>query len=269
LEPRTSCLAAGGCFDDPKAAPVTPLRHAHAHNDYAHQRPLMDALEQGFCSVEADIFLVKDELLVGHTVFDLKPERTLQKLYLEPLRDRIKANKGKVYPGGPAIFLLIDVKTEAKQTYAVLDKALASYSDILSVVRDGKFEEKAVTVVISGNTAHEAITSQPSRFAAIDGRPADVQSTVPTHLMPWISTGWSSMFTWEGEGPMPEAEQAKLKEFVSKAHAHGRLVRFWATPETTALWKELRSAGVDLLNTDKLAELKRFLLENDAAAKKP
>ena len=37
--------------------PVTPLRQAHAHNDYEHPRPLLDALDHGFCSVEADVFL--------------------------------------------------------------------------------------------------------------------------------------------------------------------------------------------------------------------
>ena len=42
--------------------PVTPLLHAHAHNDYEHQRPLYDALDHGYCSVEADIFLVADKL---------------------------------------------------------------------------------------------------------------------------------------------------------------------------------------------------------------
>ena len=30
---------------------ITPLPRAHAHNDYEHKRPLLDALEQGFCSV--------------------------------------------------------------------------------------------------------------------------------------------------------------------------------------------------------------------------
>jgi hypothetical protein len=44
---------------------VSALEHAHAHNDYLHQRPLLDALDHGFCSVEADIFLVDGELLKG------------------------------------------------------------------------------------------------------------------------------------------------------------------------------------------------------------
>ena len=42
------------------AEDVKPLPRAHAHNDYLHQRPLLDALDNGFCSVEADISLVDD-----------------------------------------------------------------------------------------------------------------------------------------------------------------------------------------------------------------
>src|SRR4051812_44226103 len=45
----------------------TPLKNAHAHNDYLHPRPLFDALDQGFTSVEVDVFLVNGQLLVGHT----------------------------------------------------------------------------------------------------------------------------------------------------------------------------------------------------------
>jgi hypothetical protein len=37
-------------------------------------------------------------------------------------------------------------------------------------------------------------------------------------------------------------------------------VRFWATPDTPAMWKELQAAGCDLINTDKLDELRAFLL---------
>jgi hypothetical protein len=244
-----------------KPAPVVPLLQAHAHNDYEHKRPLLDALDNGFCSVEADIFLVDGELLVGHTRKDLRPERTLEKLYLDPLRERIKANGGKVYPGGPTVFLLIDVKTEAKATYAALAKVLPKYTDILSVARGDEFEAKAVTVVVSGNCDREAITAQEVRFAGIDGRPTDLDSTAPSHLIPWVSARWGALFQWQGKGPIPDAELAKLREVVSQAHKHGRLVRFWATPESPAFWEQLLAAGVDLINTDQLPELRRFLLD--------
>jgi len=243
----------------PSEKPVSPIRRAHAHNDYEHKRPLLDALDQGFCSVEADIWLAKDGLLVAHTPLDLKAGRTLQTLYLEPLRERMKANRGRVHAGGPPFFLLIDVKTDAKTTYAALAKVLEEYADVLTVTRDGKTEVKAVTVVISGNCDREAIAKQVVRYAAIDGRPVDLDSDAPGGLIPWVSASWTSQFQWDGTGPMPEAERMKLKEFVARAHKRGRMVRFWATPETPALWRELLAADVDLINTDKLAELRAFL----------
>jgi len=66
---------------------------------------------------------------------------------------------------------------------------------------------------------------------------------------------------------MPEAERMKLREHVAKAHRRGRLVRFWATQESPAVWRELLDAGVDLINTDKLAELQKFLLARAAGPK--
>src|SRR5687767_16008437 len=66
--------------------PVIPLVQAHAHNDYEHSRPLLDALAQGFCSIEADVHWVAGRLLVARDRKDTKPERTLERLYLEPLR---------------------------------------------------------------------------------------------------------------------------------------------------------------------------------------
>ena len=111
--------------DEPVTKAATPLKQAHAHNDYLHPRPLLDALDHGFCSVEADIFLTPDGLLIGHEQRELWPGRTLEKLYLDPLRERAKAGGGRIYPVGPRFYLLIDVKTEAEATYAAPDKKLA------------------------------------------------------------------------------------------------------------------------------------------------
>lgn len=249
-----SALAAG-----PAAVPK-PLVHAHAHNDYWHGRPLLDALDRGFCSVEADVFLKDGKLLVGHAANELKPGRTLEALYLEPLRERVKANGGRVYPSGPVVYLLVDVKSDAAATYAALGGVLAKYDDMLSVTRDGKFEPKAVTVVVSGNRDQAAIRKQKVRYAGIDGRPADLERDEPADVMPWVSENWNTLFRWKGDGPMPEGERAKLRDYVHKAHEHGRLVRFWATPENEAFWAELLAAKVDLVGTDDLDRLKAYLI---------
>jgi len=245
------------CADD--AAEVMPLRQAHAHNDYAHKRPLLDALDHGFCSVEADVFLVNGKLLVGHTMFELKADRTLESLYLDPLLDRVKKNGGRVYKDGPPIYLLVDFKSKADPTYEVLRKILPKYESMLSRVEEGKFIEGAVTVVISGDRPFAAAKAEKVRFVGIDGRPIELERTEPAHFIPMISESWGSLFKWRGDGEMPEAERAKLKAMVEKAHQAGRVVRFWATPEKQAVWNELADAGVDLLNTDDLAGLQEFL----------
>ena len=229
-----------------KSKPIIPLKRAHAHNDYEHARPLFDALDHGFCSVEADIYLTSDGLMIGHFPWSLKPGRTLESLYLDPLKKRIKDNVS-VLREAKTFYLMIDVKTGAKESYAALDKALEKYRDILSVVRDGKLEAKAVTVVISGNCDRDSIAKQSLRFAAIDGRADDLDSDAPAHLIPWISARWGAHFNWDGNGPMPEKERAKLKDFVSRAHKHRRLVRFWAAPGKESVWKELLAADVDLI----------------------
>src|SRR5215510_7968791 len=97
-----------------------PLVQAHAHNDYLHPHPLFDALEHGFCSVEADIHLVNGKLLVAHERQMTKPERTLEALYLDPLRERVKKNGGRVYPNGPEFTLLIDLKSDWHNIYPAL-----------------------------------------------------------------------------------------------------------------------------------------------------
>jgi hypothetical protein len=239
---------------------IKPLQRAHAHNDYAHRRPLLDALDHGFCNVEADVFLVGEKLLVAHDAIDLRPNRTLQALYLDPLRARIKANRGHVYrDGAPGFTLMIDFKTEAETTYRALDKRLADYADILTVVRDGKVESKAVSIVISGNRPLKTIREAKTRYVGLDGRLSDLDSEAPSHLMPWISDNWRNHFQWRGEGPINEVERKKLVSIVKKANARGRKIRFWAAPDNAAAWNLLAASGVDLINTDDLAGLASVL----------
>jgi len=253
--------SAGVHAAEQSTAEAVALPRAHAHNDYRHPRPLHDALDHGFCSVEADVFLVDAKLLVGHDRSELTPERTLQALYLDPLRRRIKQNGGRVYRGGPTFTLLIDIKSDAEKTYAALRDVLIRYRDLLTRVRDGAPKAGAVTVVISGNRPQATIVADSPRYAAIDGRLSDLDTDMPSHLMPLISDRWGSHFSWYGSGLMPEQQRKKLKAIVARAHGAGRRVRFWATPEKTAVWKELHAAGVDLINTDDLDGLQRFLLQ--------
>ena len=127
-----------------------PLVRAHAHNDYYHKRPLLDALACGFCSVEADVFLKDGKLLVGHFSFELRKARTLEALYLQPLAERVKANKGVVYKTRAPFHLMIDLKTDCESTYAALKVLLKKYRFLLTQFTRDSTSLGAVTVIISG-----------------------------------------------------------------------------------------------------------------------
>jgi hypothetical protein len=262
-----AAIQSAGSVGAPHAA--APLLNAHAHNDYEHVRPLFDALDNGFTSVEADIFFVDGKLLVGHNRFALRPERTLESLYLAPLAERVHQNGGHVYPDATRFFMLIDIKDDPSQTYRELQKQLLKHVDMLTAVEGGKARPGAVTVVLTGNRPQIAVNDKHLRYAGLDGRLSDLDSHAPADLMPMISDNWTKQFHWNGSGPMPENERAKLREIVKKAHASGRVVRFWATPENETVWRELRSAGVDLINTDELGRLAAFLNAPDAKLRHP
>lgn len=249
-----------------------PLWRAHAHNDYEHTHPLFDALGHRFGSVEADIFLVGDQLLIGHTEDDLDPSRTLESLYLDPLAALVKANHGAVYRGWRRpLQLLIDIKTEGSSTYLELDRHLRRYPHLFTTYAHGRVVPGAVTNVVSGDrAARTPMAAQTVRRAFYDGRLTDLGTPAPASFAPLISDNWTLNFTWLGEGDFPAAERQKLRTIVRQAHAAGQQVRFWATPDTAgpardALWSELLAAGVDYLNTDDLAGLEAFLDAHQAS----
>ena len=235
------------------------LRRAHAHNDYEHPKPLINALGHGFGSVEADVHLVEGKLLVGHDPEDLSPERTLERLYLEPLKTRVKEHRNGVYGKGQGILLLIDVKTEAESTYAALKEVLRNHSGMLTRFDPEGIRTNAVTVILSGNRPSQTLRGEDQRLVAYDGRLSDLGRELPNGLVPLISDNWQKHFTWRGEGNFPEAERTRLREIVKRVHAEGKMIRFWATPDTEAAWRELDEAGVDLINTDDLAGLASYL----------
>jgi hypothetical protein len=244
----------------------TPLLHVHAHNDYLHEHPLFDAMERGYCSVEADIHLVGTDLLVAHDAKSLRPDRTLQSLYLNPMRRRIHENAGRLYRNGPPVVLLIDVKTPFDVTYPVLRNVLAGYADVLTSWKDGHKTQGAILAIVTGNRDQKTIAADNPRWC--DGGLADFQSDPSADLVPWISIPWKALFVWKAkDSPIPAFERQEIKDIVTIAHAQHRQVRFWGSPDNIAAWTELRSDGVDLLNTDDLPGCQAFLLREIAAVK--
>ena len=225
----------------------------HAHNDYEHDRPLVAALEAGFTSIEVDVWALDGRLLVAHDRSEVTAERTLEDLYLRPLADRYA--DGEPAEGG--VQLLVDVKDDPEGTVPLLAEVLSKYAPILTSYRGCVVSPGPVSVVLSG--AAEPVSPRPGvvSWFGYDFQPGRDGGGVPAAVTPLVSVSWAGWFTWDGNGPMPVGEKARLTELIAAAHAAGSRVRLWNTPDRAgvardAVWAVLAATGVDYINTDDL-----------------
>ena len=230
------------------------LPRGHAHNDYEQRRPLLGALDRGFASVEVDVVLRDRELYVAHGPEDVNERITLRSAYLDPLATMAPGGRPLYGQGRPPLQLLVDVKTDADSTYAVLHDVLSEYAPFLTSWIDDVEQPGAVTVVISGNRAIDRMRNQSLRYAAVDGRVLDDRDNVGPELMPLVSEDWDRLGP-----PDRNARLTRAARVVEQMHAEGRRVRFWATPEDEELWASLVGMGVDYIGTDQFDRLDRFL----------
>ncbi|MBC8110677.1 MAG: hypothetical protein H7Y04_06415 [Verrucomicrobia bacterium] len=232
-----------------------PLPNAHAHNDYAHKVPLQEALSQGFTSVEADVWLINNELYISHNFPKNLTGITLNELYLKPLQKHLQENEGKVYKSYEGVFFLtIDIKAKGEEVYQVLRKQILEIPDFQ--------HNRYLKIFLSGDRPIETVKNDSLKLTGIDGRPEYLGKGYNTDFMPVISDTYRKFCKWNGVGQMPESEFLTLQNLAEKVHRENKKLRLWAIPDNENTWKTLLKAGVDLINTDKLKALNQFLTEN-------
>ncbi len=239
-----------------------PLVHqGHSHNDYTRSRPLFDALDNGFMSVEIDVFLRNGDIMVAHTSLGIRQGNTLRNLYLEPLKQRVAENNGCVYAGEETEFvIMIDLKDHGNDIMDELHKQLADYSDMFTKYVKGKKEKGAIRVVLSGGPDAVKVMSFEPRYMSMDEHVSGFNRERSTDVSPRVSASYGSIFNWKGKGKIPADEKQTLQQLVAEAHKYGKKVRFWATPQKETIWREQLDAGVDWLNIDDLARFRKFYL---------
>jgi hypothetical protein len=159
----------------------------HSHNDYWRQRPLFSALGTGCTSVEADVWLVSDELLVGHSETELTEDRRLRSMYITPLVEILERINMPMGPGrssslkgvfhqDPAqtLVLLIDFKTPDLWDYVVEELSPLRARGYLTFWNGRDRIEGPITVVASGSAPFDRLisnttylTMHPSRISAL------------------------------------------------------------------------------------------------------
>lgn len=245
----------------PNLQQVTPLYQAHAHNDYEHTVPLLEALSCGFTSIEVDIYLRNNELYVSHLPpILLEKDKTLSTLYLEPLYCYFQEHH-RIFPPASSrpLILMIDIKSNAEATYKCLKEILLPFQELFSYWEQGVECSSAVKIILSGNRPIEKVKSEAKRMVQLDGRIEDIDQHYPAHLMPIISDQYTKFFKTYTFRKTPPARKVKILQKVSqRIHQQGKTLRLWGSPEQEKIWELLLNNGVDFINSDELTKLSSF-----------
>jgi alkaline phosphatase len=220
-----------------------------AHNDYLKPRPFVNAFELKVAYIEADIFLEKGQLLVAHTKREIDPSKTLESMYLQSLSQKVKEGNGKLY----GVTLMIDLKTNGAATMDVLTKTLERYPALLAC--DGLW------ITLSGDYPPPSEWKKYPDYITFDGRPNVDYTQDQVNRIKLISTSFATVSRWNGKGEIPSKDTEKIRQTVDWAHRLGKPMRFWASPDFANAWEKFGKAGVDILNSDNIDELSRYLRE--------
>jgi alkaline phosphatase len=222
----------------------------HSHNDYEQKQPFFAAYNLGFDSIEADLYLKDGELCVAHDKKDVSTERTLRKLYIEPLLAKIKENGGYPYPNKIPLHLLLDLKTQGHEIMQVLDAQLKPY----------KKELRHVKISISGDMPQPEEFQNYDKMFSFDGRRNLTYSKKAFKRIYMVSASFTEFGKyWTGKQALPQEVADKISVFVKEMHAKNKKVRLWGTPNTTLGFKTLKALKVDVIGTDDLPLLRNFI----------
>jgi hypothetical protein len=248
----------------------------HSHNDYDRDIPLFRALSVGCTGVEADIWLINNDLQVGHTRRALRPARTLQSLYLNPIMNILNSQNKQspnvnasepfigVFNHSPkeSLILLLDFKEDATMLFPYVMTQLAPFREAgyLTYYDGSKIVQGPLTVVASGTSSRRLdliSTSNGTIFAdapLIDLAKSDspYNSTNSFYASAPIARAINGKIPFGG---MTHGQKATVATLVKQAQAKGLKTRFWATPSWPVglrdrVWKQLERAQVGMLNVD-------------------
>ncbi|RDW94978.1 hypothetical protein BP5796_00741 [Coleophoma crateriformis] len=202
----------------------------HSHNDYWRRVPLFSALRAGCTGVEADVWLIDDELYVGHNTASLTRNRTFQSLYVLPLVQLLDKQNPNTdfYNGtthgvfdtdpGKSVTLLIDVKTSGPETWPWVLQQLEPLRERgwLTFVENNSLHPRPVTVVGTGNTPFDVLTANSTyRDAFFDAPLNDMWEgrTVTSENKDWPSMDDS------GPGEALHEEEGSAEEDLAMGNA--------------------------------------------------
>lgn len=226
----------------------------HSHNDYLRNIPFWEAASANAMSIEVDVILLRDTLFVAHEKESIRSNRTFENLYLEPLKQSADLS----FSLHPALQLLVDCKTEALSTLALIIKKCEAYEEFLYHPVTGK----GVKIIISGNRPPTIAYNNSPPYLFFDHQSIDDLDEISFEKIGMVSLPFYKFVRWNGKDTIPALEKEKVLKITQSVHKYKVPFRFWATPDTPDAWKMLPELGIDFINTDQPMRVSEFLKTN-------
>lgn len=224
----------------------------HSHNDYQQSQPLTNALQYQAYAIEADVFLVNDSLRVAHDAKELPAAPSLYSLYIQPLVQLFASHHHRVSEDSQyAPVLMIDIKENAAAVIPALVSLLSGYPQVFN----RSVNPLAVQVVLSGERGAITTWTNWPGIIQFDGRPYEVYDPATLERVAFISDSYVNY------NRVADSTGIKIKLLAQQTHQQGKKLRLWAIPDTPSSWDNLRKWGVDIINTDRVGERRRYLRE--------
>jgi hypothetical protein len=230
---------------------------------------LSTALLNGCISIEADVWLREDQVVVGHTEASISSKRTLSSLYIEPLLHLLSQKYDEEMPAGvfdsnpsQTLVLVLDFKKYTRDLWDHVSSELEPLRQKEHLTFfDGKtLHMRAITIVVSGDAPLSDITTQtPIRDMFYDAplqvfsQPSpqdlprttnsslthdlDLRSSSPTNPdvysqanSYYASGNFKSIVGHVWRSKLSDAQLDVLRTQIREAHARGLKVRYWGVP---------------------------------------
>ncbi len=224
-------------------------QNAHAHNDYEHDSAFTQAFNSGFGSIEADVYLVNDQLMLAHHRTGIKDGYTLQAIYLHPLQQQLKLNAKRT------VRLLVDIKDNYPAVLAILQKQLQPLRQLLSTPTN----QGQLTIIISGNKPPPQDFDKYPDYIFFDNHFDVAVSASKLSRVAMISLSFSKYFLWNGKSTPDTLKVKRVQQLVDSAHLLGKPIRFWAAADTPMSWQLQKNLAIDYIGTDQIEKLAAWL----------
>ena len=225
------------------------LLPAYAHNDYRNRRPLHDALALGYRGVEADVFRVGTELLVGHDRGALRGAGTLAHLYLAPLRDRLHTC-GYVLTDSTPLFLNIELKEADPVAFQYLLTQLREFEELFAARQTGG---PAVQVTLVGWWPSPDSVAWPDYLRVqLAIEQLEHIPVIDSARVGFVSVDYEKFLRGRGNGASPGVAQLTIRTANELAKTLGKPLRVHHAPVDLSVYSWLLWQGVTLVGTTDL-----------------